>query len=46
MFIVCYNGVFETINSEYVLEVRLEELIEEGFEPSDIMVFDADTQLR
>lgn len=46
MFIVCYNGVFETIYSEYVLEVRLAELLEEGLKPSDIMVFDADSQLR
>ena len=44
-YVICYNGIYETVGSEYVLEVRIEELMEEGFTPDDVMVFDIETQV-
>lgn len=46
MYVVCYNGIYETAHSEYALETRIGELIDELGSHEGIMVFDSDTQLR
>lgn len=44
MFVLCYNGIYEILN-HFGLETRIAELIEEGFTPDEIMVFDAYNQV-
>lgn len=46
MYVICYNGIYETVHSEYALETRIGELIDELVSHEGIMVFDSDTQLR
>ncbi len=45
-YVLCCNGVYEIVHGEYFLEVRINDLLDEGFTPDDIMVFDIDTQLK
>lgn len=46
MYVICYNDVYETVHSEYALETRIGELMDELGSHEGIMVFDSDTQLR
>lgn len=46
MYVICYNGIYETVYSEYALETRIGELMDELGSHEGIMVFDSDTQLR
>ena len=46
MYVICYNGIYETVHSEYALETRIGELMDELESHEGIMVFDSDTQLR
>ena len=46
MYVICYNGIYETVHSEYALETRIGELMDELGSHDGIITFDADTQLR
>lgn len=46
MYVICYNGVYETVHSEYALETRIGELMDELGSHCCIMTFDVDTQLK
>lgn len=45
MFVLCYNGIYEMLN-HFGIETRITELLEEGYTPDDIMVFDIENQVR